>query len=222
MAVPSSPWEARDAILEQNHRTSFEETSALEIDERLAQEDPEHEESLEFFRLNRGRCSEAAEAMLKLLELLIPNKGKINTSTPSSLGFQVIVLLWLLQSSKGDIGRMSMAAIAEKAGCTRALLSHYAKRFERVLGFHGRGMKGKEASESFHESSRRGWETRRRKAGQADPAPVHVGLEEIDSPTAYRTPRRFELEDEQEIATDAEGFSFDQERHGYDPDESDI
>ncbi|MFZ0436272.1 MAG: hypothetical protein WAL87_09940 [Chthoniobacterales bacterium] len=219
---PESPWEARDAILEQNHRTSFEETSAIEIDERLAQEDPEHEESLEFFRLNRGRCSEAAEAMLKLLELLMPNKGKFNTSTPSSLGFQVIVLLWLLQSSKGDLGRMSMAAIAEKVGCTRALLSHYAKRFERVLGFHGRGMKGKEASEAFFESSRRGWETRRRKAGQADPAPVHVSLEEIDAPTAYRTPRRFELEDEQEISADSEGFSFDSHPRENDHDAADI
>lgn len=219
---PESPWEARDAILEQNHRTSFEETSAIEIDERLAQENPEHEESLEFFRLNRGRCSEAAEAMLKLLELLMPEKGRILPSTPSSLGYQVLVLLWLLQSTKGDIGGMSMAAIAEKAGCTRALLSHYAKRFERLLGFHGRGMKGKEASETFFESSRRGWETRRRKADQSDPAPVHVGLEEIDSPTAYRTPRRFELEDEQEISADAEAFSFDSHPRENDHDAADI
>jgi hypothetical protein len=221
MAAPIAPWQARDGFLETIHRTTFSETSQLEIDERLAEEDPEHEDSIEFRRLNRDRCSESAEAMLKLLEIMVPS-DRFSKASATAAGFQIFVLLWLLQSSKGDIGSMSMAAIAEKVGCTRALLSFYAKRFEKVLGFHGRGMKGKQASESFIESSRRGWETRRRrKAGLPDPAPVHVGLEEIDR-TADNAPRRIEFEDEQEISADAEGFSFDRRGREYDLDESDI
>ena len=218
---PETPWEARDAILEQNHRTTFEDTAELEIDERLAQEDPDHEDSLEFRRLQHGRerISETSEAMLRLLEIMMPGKS-LSRATTQAAGNQVLVLLWLLQSGKGEIGRMSMAAIAEKIGCTRALLSFYAKRFERILGFHGRGMKGKEASESYIESSRRGWETRRRReAGEQDP--VFVGLEEI-ARTADNSPRRFELEDEEERLAEADGFSFDHERRGYDLEESDI
>ncbi len=218
---PESPWEARDAILEQMHRTSFEETAGLEIDERLALENPEHEDSKEFFRLNRDRCSEAAEGLLKLLEILLPS-GSLKASTPTSVGNQAIVLLWLLQSSKANIGEMSMASIAERIGCTRALLSFYAKRFERVLGFHGRGMKGKEASEIFVESSRRGWETRRRNAGKADPAPVDERKNEVEPPTADRAPVRLELEDEQEINADSDGFSFDAGRREYDLEDSAI
>jgi hypothetical protein len=222
MAAPSAPWSDNDRLLENLHRTTFAETSELEIDERLAAEDPEHEESMEFHRLNRERCSETAVAILKLLELLVPS-DRISRSSAMSAGFQIFVLLWLLQSSKGDIGRMSMSGIAEKVGCSRALLSYYAKRFEKVLGFHGRGMKGKEASDSFIESSRRGWDTRRRrKAGLTDTAPVHVGLEEIEQPTADKMPRRFELEDEQEISADADGYSFDERRREYDLEESDI
>jgi hypothetical protein len=215
---PRSPWEARDAILERNHRTSFDETSAIEIDQRLAAEDPEHEDSIEFHRFNRERCSEIAYAMRTLLEIMIPSE-KISNASATAAGFQVFVLLWLLQSSKGDIGRMSMAAIASKVGCTRALLSHYAKRFEKVLGFHGRGMKSKEASEIFVESSRRGWETRRRKSAPKDPSKIGSGIEETD-PTADPAPRRFELEDEEEISADAEGFSFDQDGREYDLEES--
>jgi hypothetical protein len=221
MPSPIAPWQTRDGFLETIHRTDFTETSELEIDERLAAEDPEHEDSIEFRRLNRERCSETAEAMMKLLELLVPS-DRISRSSAMSAGFQIFVLLWLLQSSKGEIGSMSMSGIAEKVGCTRALLSYYAKRFEKVLGFHGRGMKGKQASESFIESSRRGWDTRRRrKAGLPDPAPVHVGLEEIDR-TADKTPRHFEFDDEQEISVEAEGFSFDQRRREYDLEDSDI
>lgn len=213
---PESPWEARDAILENNHRTSFEETSAIEIDERFAEEDPDHPDSIEFRRINRERCSEIAQVMKVLLEIMVPDRALSKMST-SAAGNQVIVLLWLLQSSKCDIATMSMATISEKIGCTRALLSYYAKRFEKVFGFHGRGMKGKEASESFIKSSRRGWETRRRrKASTTDPAPVNVGLEEIDPHTADRAPRRFELEDEQEIDASAEGFSFDSGPRKYD------
>lgn len=217
-----TPWEAHEALLEKNHRTTFEETSAIEIDERLAAEDPEHEESIEFRRINRERCSEAAEGLLRLLEILIPEGGRISPMTPASIGSQVLVLLWLLQSSAGDIREMSMAAIAEKIGCTRALLSFYAKRFERVLGFHGRGMKGKEASESYVESARRGWETRRKRrsktAATSEPEPIPVGIEEIQR-MADRAPRRFELEDEQEIDADADGFSFDHRRREYEIEE---
>jgi hypothetical protein len=221
MAALIAPWQARDAILENIHRTTFSETSELEIDGRLAEEDPEHEDSIEFRRLNRERCSESAEAMLKLLELMVPS-GRITRASATAAGFQIFVLLWLLQSGKCGVGEISMASIAEKLGCSRALLSFYAKRFEKTLGFHGRGMKGKEASESFIESSRRGWETRRlRKAGLPDPEPVHVGLEEIDR-TADNAPRRIEFEDEQEISADAEGFSFDRRGREYDLDESDI
>lgn len=218
----STPWQARDGFLETIHRTTFEETSALEIDERLAAEDPEHEESVEFRRFNRERCSETAEAMRRLLEVMVPDRSLSKLST-SAAGNQVIVLLWLLQSNKCNIGSMSMASISEKIGCTRALLSFYAKRFEKIFGFHGRGMKGKEAAENFIESSRRGWETRRRrkanKDATAEPAPVRVGLEEIDR-TANNSPRRFELEDEQEIEVESDGFSFDQERREYDLEES--
>jgi hypothetical protein len=219
--TPKSAWEDNDRLIENLHRTTFEDTAELEIDERLAQEDPDHEDSLEFRRLQHGRerISETSEAMLRLLEIMMPGKP-ISRATVQSAGNQVLVLLWLLQSGKGDIGRMSMAAIAEKIGCTRALLSFYAKRFEKVLGFHGRGMKGKEASESYIESARRGWETRRmREAGEPDP--VFVGVEEIDR-TADNSPRRFELEDEEERLVESDGFSFDQERREYDLEESDI
>lgn len=220
----SNPWEARERYLESIHRTTFDATAELEIDERLAQEDPDHEDSIEFRRNEQARekCSDTAEAMLRLFEIMVPDR-MITKATALAAGNQVLVLLWLLQSGKGEIGRMSMAAIAEKLGCTRALLSYYAKRFERALGFHGRGMKGKEAAKSYVASSLRGWETRRRrkanKDATAEPAPVHVGLEEIDR-TADNSPRRFELEDEQEIEAESDGFSFDQERREYDLEDS--
>jgi len=155
-----TPWEALDAIAEQRLSTTFEETAQVEIDRKLALENPDHEDSKEFSIINRERCSELAETMLLLLERITPDRGLCRSSAIAT-GRQIFVLLWLLQSSKNEIATLSMAEIATKLGCTRALLSFYAKRIEKVFGFHGRGMKGKEASKSFVESAHRGWETRR-------------------------------------------------------------
>jgi DNA-binding MarR family transcriptional regulator len=155
-------WKTQEYIIDQKKRTSFEETSLLEIDQRFAEENPDHPDSREFFAINRERCSELAEALLRLIEPMIPSQ-RISSSGAQAAGRQMYVLLWLLQSGKNDIGKLSMADIALKLGCTRSLLSNYAKRIEARFGYHGRGMKGKEASKVYLESSRRGWETRRKR-----------------------------------------------------------
>jgi hypothetical protein len=139
-----------------------------EIDRRLIAEAPDNDDAVAVAKaLDReARCSEAGEAILRILELIVPSGG-ITKSTPQTIGVRALCLLWAIGSSKHDIGNQSMAALAERTGTSRAIFSHWIRTYERQLGLHVRGQKTVTGSHSFMESSVRGWETRRKKKAQA-------------------------------------------------------
>jgi transposase-like protein len=160
-------------VIENVHRThdwQVEESQPSmpafdEIDRRLIEESPDHPDALEVAKaLDReSRCSVAGEAVLRALELLMPSE-RLSKKTAHTMGVRAVCLLWAIGSSKHEIGNQSMAALARRIGTSRALLSHWIRTYERQLGLHVRGQKSVTGSQSYVESSLRGWETRRRRA----------------------------------------------------------
>ena len=160
---------AHDWQVEESHPTlpAFDD-----IDRRLIDEVPDHADSIVVARaLDReARCSEAGEAVLRTLELILP-AGGLSKSTPQTMGIRALCLLWAIGSSKHGIGNQSMAELADRTGTSRAIFSHWIRSYERQLGLHVRGQKTVTGSQSFMESSVRGWNTRRKKKAQAAPVP---------------------------------------------------
>lgn len=161
MTTPKNSWEAHDALLEKSSVTSFDPAQD-EIDARLAADAPEHPDSIELRRIlqRSERSSEVATAMLLILEMCLPD-GLVAPSSPKIIGLRVIALLHLLQSSRAGIGGVSMATLARKLKVTRALISHYARFWNRATGIRARGQKLAGSSESFRAGAMRGWNTRR-------------------------------------------------------------
>jgi hypothetical protein len=165
--LPSPDPSARDYFLLNAGATDF---PFNDIDRRLIDENPDHPDAQQLATIlkREARCSVGGEIILKLLEVMLPS-ANLSQATPQAIGLKVLTILWMLQTTKQGLGSMSLAQIASKVGVTRAILSHWAKRFEKDLGgFHSRGMKGVLASQSFVESSKRGWKTRRSKQQKPD------------------------------------------------------
>lgn len=132
-----------------------------EIDRNLAVAgDAKVERELRDLWSNEERCSEGAEVLSRLLDLLIP--VAIDCRTLQAIGVKAVCLAWMIQSGKADLGSESLAQIAKRLGVTRALLSHWIRHFEESLGFHSRGQKLSSTPAVFAESASRGWETRLR------------------------------------------------------------
>ncbi|MCE9543635.1 MAG: hypothetical protein K8R38_09015 [Verrucomicrobia bacterium] len=68
----------------------------------------------------------------------------------------------MLLSHKHDLGNRSLASLAGELKVSRAILSFHVRSLEEQLGFfHARGQKAVEARESYKESVKAGWQTRR-------------------------------------------------------------
>jgi len=129
----------------------------------LAEHDPETEETqrLKADWQREGRSSASADLLKLTLESLLPANGFIGT-TSKALGLRCICLLWMLQSSRHDLGSRSLAEIAKELGVSRAILSFHVRSLEEQLGFfHARGQKAVQARESYKDSVKTGWQTRR-------------------------------------------------------------
>jgi DNA-binding CsgD family transcriptional regulator len=138
-----------------------------EIDRLLLEDhDPETPETqkLKADWDREGRSSASADLLRLTLESILP-PGNLQQGTTRSMGLRCVCLLWMLQSSKHDLGSRSLADIAKKLGVSRAILSFHVRNLEEKLGFHCRGQKGVEARESYKETIQAGWETRREKHG---------------------------------------------------------
>jgi hypothetical protein len=132
-------------------------------------DDPEAQEILENHEFT-SREGVSGNVLLKTLEALIPERdengktfGGLNSAIPQAVGVRVLTLLHMLQSSRCELGAISMNEIAKKTRLSRAIYCHWAKHFERIWGIHSRGMKGTEASKIYKTTSKKGWETRRKK-----------------------------------------------------------
>jgi hypothetical protein len=145
-----------------------------EIDARLAADAPEHPDSIELRRIlqQSERASEVATAMLLILEMCLPLDGVIAPATPKQIGHKALTLLWLLQSSRCGIGDVGMADLARKIKVSRALLSHYARYWNKATGLRARGQKKATSSSSYRASAAKGWNTRR--GVSADDAMEHT------------------------------------------------
>jgi len=161
MTTPKSSWEAHDALIEKSAVTSFN-PSQDEIDARLAADAPEHPDSLELRRIlqQSERASEVATAMLLILELCLPS-GSVTPSSARVTGLRVITLLHLLQSSREGIGGLPMSELARKLKVTRALISHYARYWNRATGLRARGQKLAGSSEGYRAAAVRSWAKRK-------------------------------------------------------------
>jgi len=140
----------------------------------LAEHDPETEETerLKADWEREGRSSASADLLKLTLESLLPANG-FGGATSKALGLRCICLLWMLQSERHDLGSRSLAEIAEGLGVSRAIMSFHVRSLEEQLGFfHARGQKAVEARESYQESVRAGWETRREKHGKTGRKPA--------------------------------------------------
>lgn len=162
MSTPAERWKAHDAHLEQSATTDFTQAQE-EIDARLAADAPEHPDSIELRRIlqQSERASEVATAMLLILEMALPGEASISPRTARQIGYRVIVLLHLLQSSRAGIGSVGMATLARKLSVTRALLSHYARFWNKATGLRARGQKMAGTSEEYRAGAKRGWIKRR-------------------------------------------------------------
>jgi hypothetical protein len=174
-------WASRDWILERAATTDFT-PSQDEIDARLASEAPAHPDSIELRRIlsQSSRSSEVSTALLLVLQMLLPTDNSLGEATPRHIGLRALVLLWLLRSERLDFANATMSQIAARVGCTRALLSHYARYWNRATGLRCRMQKREGSSASYRKGAAKGWKKRRGVEEEA-PAP---DLIEIDH--AYR------------------------------------
>lgn len=113
-----------------------------------------------------GRSSASADLLKQTLEALLP-ANTFGAGTSKAMGLRCLCLLWMLQSDRHDLGSRSLADLAKSLKLSRAILSFHVRSLEEQLGFyHARGQKAVEARESYKESVKAGWETRRAKHGK--------------------------------------------------------
>jgi hypothetical protein len=180
------PQENRDWIFDRAASTDF--TAAQdEIDARLAADAPDHPDSVELRRLLREseRASEVATALLLALEQCLPIEGrceKITEKTARITGTKLITLLWMLRSEKLNLARIGQSQIAEGLGCTRALISHYTRFWNKATGLRCRQQKLASASDSYRAASVRGWAKRRGEEIDASDPLDHAGGEPFKAP----------------------------------------
>jgi hypothetical protein len=118
-----------------------------------------------------GRSSASSDLLKQTLESLLP--VNLSGSTAQSLGLRCVSLLWMLQSERHDLGSRPLAEIAKQLKVSRAIMSFHVRSLENQLGFfHARGQKAVEARESYKESVKAGWETRREKHGRTGRKPA--------------------------------------------------
>jgi hypothetical protein len=159
-----------------------------EIDARLADEDPNHPDSIELRRLMREseRSSEVATALLMILQMCLPTietRGDgISERSIRVAGTKLITLLWLLRSERMGLDRISQTEIAEKIGCTRALVSHYARFWNKTTGLRCRMQKREGACDAYRAASKRGWAKRRGEEVESTDALDHAGPSPCEGP----------------------------------------
>ena len=172
-----------------------------EIDRSLVDDAPDHPDSVELRRLFREseRSSEIATALLIALEMCLPrSKTQISISqkTARVAGAKLLTLLWMLRSERLDLARIGQTQVAQGLGCTRALISHYARYWNKATGLRCRMQKMEGASQSYRAASERGWATRRSKELGDDLMPED---EEMPEESRHRI---YEDEDEDYSNTD--------------------
>lgn len=179
MATTPLPWAARDAF---HDKSLTEEFKTDTIDSVLADEDPNHPDSVELRRLMRQseRSSEVATALLLILEMCLPsNEGRkgdgISERSIRVAGTKLITLLWLLRSERMGLDRIGQTDIARGLGCTRALVSHYARFWNKATGLRCRMQKREGASDSYRAASVKGWKKRRGEEIESTDALDHAG-----------------------------------------------
>jgi hypothetical protein len=142
----------------------------------LAEHDPETQETkkLKADWDREGRSSASSDLLKLTLEALLPS-NHFGAGTSKAMGLRCICLLWMLQSDRHDMGSRSLADLAKDLKVSRAILSFHVRSLEEQLGFHhARGQKAVEARESYKESVKAGWQTRRVKyGGTGRKAPMH-------------------------------------------------
>jgi hypothetical protein len=162
--TPTAPHDDRDWILDNSTPVHFDHDA---IDRKLADEDPSHPDSVELRRLLRQseRSSEVATAVLLILQMCLPsNESRSDGISERSVrvaGIKLVTLLWMLRSERMGLHQIGQTQIAEKIGCTRALVSFYARFWNRATGLRCRGQKRAGASDSYRAASKRGWAKRR-------------------------------------------------------------
>jgi hypothetical protein len=176
----NNEWDAYQAFIEKTCATDFS-SAQDEIDSRLAADAPDHPDSVELRRLLREseRSSEVATALLLVLELCLPSLGnnaiKMSEKVVRVAGTKLITLLWMLRSERLNLARIGQTQIAEGLGCTRALVSHYARFWNKATGLRCRQQKLASASDAYRAASARGWATRRGEVTNSEDALDHTG-----------------------------------------------
>ena len=113
-----------------------------------------------------GRSSASSDLLKLTLESLLP-ANIFGAGTSKAMGLRCICLLWMLQSDHHNLASRSLADLAKSLKVSRAILSFHVRSLEQQLGFHhARGQKGVVARESYKESVKAGWETRRLNHGK--------------------------------------------------------
>jgi len=177
---------SRDWLIDQVAATDLS-SAQDEIDARLSAEAPDHPDSVELRRLLREseRASEVATALLLVLELCLPlaeRCEKITEKTARVAGTKLITLLWMLRSEKMNLARIGQSQIAEGIGCTRALISHYARFWNKATGLRCRQQKLASASDSYRAASAKGWAKRRGEEIESPDALDHAWDEPFTAP----------------------------------------
>jgi hypothetical protein len=177
--TPDSFNSSRDWILERAATTDFSPAQD-EIDARLASEAPAHPDSIELRRILRQseRSSEVATALLLVMEMCLPNETRSDGISERSVrvaGIKLVTLLWMLRSERMGLHQIGQTQIAEKIGCTRALVSFYARFWNKATGLRCRGQKRAGASDAYRAAARRGWAKRRGEEIESSDALDHAG-----------------------------------------------
>jgi hypothetical protein len=158
----------REWELQNITKIEFKDTAQNEIDQRLIEEDPDHPDSIELRRLfqQSERASEIATALLLTLELCIPKPShrrgiSLSENTARIAGTKLITLLWMLRSESYDLAHISQSTIAKSLGTTRALISFYARFWNKATGLRCRQQKLSSASEVYRAAAIKSWQRRK-------------------------------------------------------------
>jgi hypothetical protein len=176
--TPTAPYEDRDWLLDNANPVHFDHDV---IDRKLADEDPSHPDSVELRRLLRQseRSSEVATAVLLILQMCLPSNETrsdgISERSVRVAGIKLVTLLWMLRSERMGLHQIGQTQIAEKIGCTRALVSFYTRFWNKATGLRCRGQKRAGASDSYRDAARRGWAKRRGEEIESSDALDHAG-----------------------------------------------
>jgi hypothetical protein len=132
--------------------TKFQGEQAAYQSWQAEQRELSHEESEGCSPVDRA---DPAEVLRKFINFALGETADSKARWAEIAGKRLIALATVLEI--GPCAGRSLQEVAEKAGCTRALLSHYCVTFSKEAGINFRRQKTAEAREKYAKGTKGAW-----------------------------------------------------------------